>query len=398
MPLKRLLNKSSLTLAAMSLGYGVVQLDVTIVNVAVNSIGASFGGNMAALQWVVSSYTIAFAAFILSAGALGDRIGARHVFITGFAIFTLASLACALAPALVILIAARAIQGLGAAILVPSSLALLNHAYEDPNERKRAVGLWAAGASLALTLGPLVGGLLIEVFGWRSIFLVNLPLGLVGLWLAKRYSQETPKDMARKVDLPGQITAVLTLGLLAAVLIRGGDAGWSNTWVLAGFGVATVLTALFIAFEHFSDHPMLPLGMFKKQAFRATVTTGLLVNIAFYGLIFVFSLYFQRVHHLSPLWTGLMFVPMTGACFIANLFTNRVSARIGDRKTVITGTAIMMLACVAILRMDDLTVYNRFLADFVVLGGSLGLLVPPLTHALLGSVDKTRSGIASGAC
>src|SRR5580698_3884378 len=217
MPLKHVFNKASLTLTAMSLGYGVVQLDVTIVNVAINSIGASFGGNMAALQWVVNSYTIAFAAFILSAGALGDRIGAKCVFIVGFAIFTLASVACAAAPALSILIAARAIQGIGAAILVPNSLALLNHAYEDPKERKRAVGLWAAGASLALTLGPLVGGLLIEVFGWRSIFLVNLPLGFIGLWLAKQYSQETPKNMARKVDLPGQITAVLTLGLLAAV-------------------------------------------------------------------------------------------------------------------------------------------------------------------------------------
>lgn len=396
MPLKHVLNKASLTLAAMSLGYGVVQLDVTIVNVAVNSIGASFQGKMAALQWVVNSYTIAFAAFILSAGALGDRIGAKRVFIAGFAIFTAASVACALAPALVILIAARGIQGLGAAILVPNSLALLNHAYENPSERKRAVGLWAAGASLALTLGPLVGGLLIQVFGWRSIFLVNLPLGLLGLWLATRYSEETPRDLARKVDAPGQVTAVLALGLLAAVLIKGGGAGWSNSWVLAGFGASAVLGTLFIALQYHSDHPMLPLGMFKKQAFRATVTTGLLVNIAFYGLIFVFSLFFQQVHGLSPLWTGLMFVPMTGACFIANLFTNRVSARIGDRKTVLTGTALMMLACLAIMRMDKDTAYGWFLADFVVMGGSLGLLVPPLTHALLGSVDKARSGIASG--
>jgi MFS transporter, DHA2 family, methylenomycin A resistance protein len=396
MPLQRIVNKASLTLAAMSLGYGVVQLDVTIVNVAVNSIGTSFGGNMAALQWVVSSYIIAFAAFILSAGALGDRIGAKRVFIAGFAIFTLASVVCALAPTLAILIAARATQGLGAAVLVPNSLALLNHAYEEPEERKRAVGLWAAGASLSFTMGPLIGGLLIELFGWRSIFFVNLPLGFIGLWLAKQFSQETPQDLDRAIDWPGQITSVLSLGLLAATLIEAGRTGWLNPHVLIGFGITVVLSILFIMIEWRSKHPMLPLGMFKGHTFRATTTTGLLVNIAFYGLIFVFSLYFQRVHHLSPLWTGLAFVPMTGACFVANLFTKHLSARIGDRKTIVTGTAIMMLACIAIVWIDKDTGYGWLLADFIVMGGSLGLLVPPLTHALLGSVDKARSGVASG--
>jgi DHA2 family methylenomycin A resistance protein-like MFS transporter len=392
----RFFNKASLTLAAMSLGYGVVQLDVTIVNVAVNSIGASFGGNMDALQWVVSSYTIAFAAFILSAGALGDRIGAKRVFIVGFAIFTLASLACALAPSLLILIAARGVQGLGAAILVPNSLALLNHAYTDSQARSRAVGLWAAGASVALTMGPLVGGVLIELFGWRSIFLVNLPLGLIGLLLAAKYAEETPRDASRAVDAPGQVTAVLALGLLAAVLIEGGRAGWSNPWVISGFGVAAATGLLFLLVEHYSTHPMLPLGMFKQHTFRATTVTGLLVNIAFYGLIFVFSLYFQRVHRMTPLWTGLAFVPMTGACLVANLFTRHLSGRIGDRKTIVIGTTLMMLACIAMLGINEKTDYALLLFTFIVSGAGLGLLVPPLTHALLGSVDKARSGIASG--
>jgi DHA2 family methylenomycin A resistance protein-like MFS transporter len=388
--------KASLTLAAMSLGYGVVQLDVTIVNVAVNSIGASFGGNMDALQWVVSSYTIAFAAFILSAGALGDRIGAKRVFIAGFAIFTLASLACALAPSLLILIASRAIQGLGAAILVPNSLALLNHAYTDSRARSHAVGLWAAGASVALTLGPLVGGVLIELFGWRSIFLVNLPLGLIGLLLAVKYADETPRDSRRAVDAPGQVTAVLALGLLAAVLIEGGRAGWTNPMVLGGLGLAAFAGLLFLLIEHYSTHPMLPLGMFKQHTFRATTVTGLLVNIAFYGLIFVFSLYFQRAHHLTPLWTGVAFVPMTGACLTANLFTRHLSARIGDRKTIVIGTLLMMLSCLLLLWINENTGYGILLLAFIISGGGLGLLVPPLTHALLGSVDKARSGIASG--
>src|SRR3954471_14769963 len=195
---------TSLTLAAMSLGYGVVQLDVTIVNTALNAIGTSLGGGVRELQWVVSAYTIAFAAFILTAGALGDRIGAKRIFMAGFALFTAASAACALAPNATILIMARCIQGLAAAILVPNSLALLNHAYADDRARGRAVGIWAAGASLALTAGPLVGGALIALIGWRSIFLVNLPIGLAGLWLTRRFADETTRSPDREIDLPGQ--------------------------------------------------------------------------------------------------------------------------------------------------------------------------------------------------
>jgi hypothetical protein len=182
----------SLTLAAMSLGYGVVQLDVTIVNTALNSIGNSIGGDVSALQWVVSTYTIAFAALILTAGAIGDPIGAKRIFVVGFAIFTVASLVCALAPTIVVLIAARALQGVGAAVLVPNSLALLNHTYRQEKARGRAIGIWAAGATLALTFGPLAGGGLIAVAGWRTIFLANLPIGLIGLWLTWRYAAETP--------------------------------------------------------------------------------------------------------------------------------------------------------------------------------------------------------------
>src|SRR6266568_1351847 len=237
---------TSLTLAAMSLGYGVVQLDVTIVNTALNAIGTSLGGGVSELQWVVNAYTIAFAAFILTAGALGDRIGAKRVFMAGFAIFTAASLACALAPNAAILIAARSIQGLAAAILVPNSLALLSHAYPDEKARGRAVGIWAAGASLALTAGPFVGGGLITLVGWRPIFLVNLPIGLAGLWLTWRYAGETTRAPQREIDLPGQIAAIAALGCLAGAIIEGGALGFENPFVVAGFVAAAVLALLFL--------------------------------------------------------------------------------------------------------------------------------------------------------
>src|SRR6195952_4203242 len=224
---------AALTLAAMSLGYGVVQLDVTIVNTALHSIGTSLGGGVSELQWVVSAYTIAFAAFILTAGALGDRIGAKRIFMAGFAIFTAASLACALAPNAAILMAARCVQGLAAAILVPNSLALLSHTYNDEKARGRPVAIWAAGASLALTAGPFIGGALITLVGWRSIFLVNLPIGLAGLWLTWRYASETTRSPQREIDLPGQLAAIAALGSFAGAIIEGGSLGWSNAFVIA---------------------------------------------------------------------------------------------------------------------------------------------------------------------
>jgi DHA2 family methylenomycin A resistance protein-like MFS transporter len=387
---------ASLTLFAMSLGYGVVQLDVTIVNTALDRIGSSLGGGVSELQWVVNAYTIAFAAFILTAGALGDRIGAKRVFITGFAIFTSASLACALASNSAVLIAARAVQGLGAAVLVPNSLALLNHAYPDQRGRGRAVGIWAAGASLALTAGPLAGGALIALIGWRSIFLVNLPIGIAGLWLSWRYATETTRNSQREVDLPGQILVIAALGCLAGTIIEGGALGFSNPFVIAGFAGSAVLALLFVAQEARSSHPMLPLSLFAHRLFALTSLVGLLVNIAFYGLIFVFSLYFQRVNGLSPLQTGLAFVPMMGMVLPANLLAARISERIGAPATIAVGSALTALGCLMLLAIEPGTSYVKTLAQLMIIGGGLGLLVPPLTATLLGSVEKSRSGIAAG--
>jgi len=384
-----------LTLAAMSLGYGVVQLDITIVNTALDSIGSALGGGMSELQWVVSTYTIAFAALILTAGALGDRLGAKRIFMAGFAVFTAASLACALAPTAAVLIAARAVQGIGAAVLVPNSLALLNHAYPGAKERGRAVGLWAAGASLALTAGPFVGGALIAAVGWRSIFLVNLPIGLAGLWLTWRYTTDTARAR-HDLDLPGQATAVGALGLLAGAIIEGGRLGWSNSWVVAGFVAFVLLAVLFVLQERRAPAPMLPLSLFSRPMFARTTLIGLLVNIAFYGLIFVLSLYFQRINGWSPLATGLAFVPMMGAVLPLNLLAPRLAERFGAPAVIAAGALIAACGCLALLGIGHGTSYAAICAQLVAMGGGLGLLVPPMTATLLGSVDKSRSGIAAG--
>ncbi|WP_426614884.1 MFS transporter [Bradyrhizobium sp. McL0616] len=387
---------TSLTLAAMSLGYGVVQLDVTIVNTALDAMGKTLGGGIAELQWVVSAYTIAFAAFILTAGALGDRIGAKRVFMAGFAIFTAASLACALSPNAVFLIGARLVQGLAAAILVPNSLALLSHAYTDERQRGRAVAVWAAGASLALTAGPFVGGALITLVGWRAIFLVNLPIGLIGLWLSWRYAIETTRAPSREIDLPGQLAAIGALGALAAAIIEGGALGWEHPAVIGAFVAAIVLAVLFVWRESRAAQPMMPLALFGHRLFTLTTIVGLLVNIAIYGLIFVLSLYFQRVNGLSAWWTGLAFVPMLGAVLPVNLLAPRLAECIGPCPTIVVGACVSAFGCLGLLWIEAGTSYWSICAQLIAISGGLGLLVPPLTSTLLGSVEKARSGIAAG--
>jgi MFS transporter, DHA2 family, methylenomycin A resistance protein len=387
---------TSVTLAAMSLGYGVVQLDVTIVNTALHAIGTSLGGGVSELQWVVSAYTIAFAAFILTAGALGDRVGAKRVFMAGFALFTAASLACALAPNATILIAARCMQGLAAAMLVPNSLALLSHAYRDDKARGRAVAIWAAGASLALTAGPFVGGGLIAVVGWRSIFLVNLPIGLAGLWLTFRYAEETTRSPSREIDLAGQVAATAALGTLAAAIIEGGALGWRNQFVIGGFFASAILIGLFVWREARAQQPMLPLSLFRHPMFAASSLVGLLVNVAYYGLIFVLSLYFQEVNGRTAFQTGLAFVPMMGVVLPVNLIAPRVAERIGAPATIAAGAVLSAAGCLALIGIGPDTAYLKIFAQLIAMSCGLGLLVPPLTSALLGSVEKSRSGIAAG--
>ena len=380
----------------MSLGFAVVQLDVSVVNVAIKSIGAGLGGGVGALQWVVNAYTVSFAAFILTAGALGDRIGARRVFVAGFLMFMLASAACGLAPSLGVLVGARAVQGMGAAALVPSSLSLLNHAYPDSAGRARAVGLWLAGASLALSGGPLVGGVLIATLGWRSIFFINVPIALVGIYLTRRWAGETTRSRDHGIDFGGQLAAVLALTALVAATIEGGSRGFGAPLVLAGFGLSLLSGVAFVGLEARGTSPMLPLRLFRSRVFSASASIGLLLNIAFYGLIFVFSLLFQREQHLTPLQTGLALAPMMITITGANLVAGRVSHRLGPRATVAGAALITAVACAGLLGVDGSTAYAAMVIQLAALGLGCGLTVPVITSELMGSAERSRSGVAAG--
>jgi MFS transporter, DHA2 family, methylenomycin A resistance protein len=388
-----------LVLAAATLGFAVIQLDVSAVNVTVKEIGTDLGGGVAGLQWVVDAYTLIFAALILPAGALGDRRGVKRVLLGGFALFTLASVACGLVPSIATLIAARAVQGVGAAALGACSLALLNHTYPDPRERARAVGLWTAGGAAALAAGPLAGGLLVATVGWRSIFFINLPLGTAGWWLTARHAGETRPSSDRGLDLPGQVAGVVMLAALAGATIEGGSAGFGAPVVIGGYVLAVAAGAAFALAERAQARPMLPLRLFRSPEFSLSVCAGLLVNVVFYGLIFIFSLYLQRHEGLSPLATGLAFLPVTVLIMASDLAAGRAIGRLGTRRVGAAGALFMGAGCLGmfvILSVRPAALVAGLVAALSVTGFGIGLTVTALTSALLGSVDTSRSGIASG--
>jgi DHA2 family methylenomycin A resistance protein-like MFS transporter len=318
------------------------------------------------------------------------------MFVAGFLLFTAASVTCGLAPTEAVLIAARGVQGLGAAILVPTSLSLLNHNYADADPRARAVGLYLAVAATALSGGPLIGGLLITFLSWRAIFFINVPIAAAGVILTLRWASETPHGRQRGVDVPGQAAATITLAALIGATIEGGRSGFSSPLILSGFVVAGLGAVTFVTVEARSANPMLPLGLFRAPTFALPTTMGFLVNACFYGLIFVLSLLFQRQQHFSPVQTGLALLPMTIAITAANLAAKRIARRIGPGWAITAGALLIGSATAGLLGVDTSTAYVEIVAQTVLLGFGTGLSIAVITDQTLGSVERSRSGVAGG--
>ena len=288
-------------------------------------------------------------------------------------------------------------QGIGAAVLVPSSLSLLNHTFREPRARARAIGFYLAGASLSLSGGPLVGGVLISTLGWRSIFFINVPIAIAGVYMTGRYARETPRATDRGVDPPGQLAAVVALVALVIATIAGGSRGFGDPLVLAGFAVFAVAGASFVTIEHRSPRPMLPLGLFRSSTFSACALIGLLINTAFYGLIFVLSLLFQREQHLSPLQTGLALAPIMIAVTVSNVASGPITQRLGPRRAVAAASLLLVAGCAGLLWIDAGTGYATLVvAQLFALGLGCGVIVPVITSEMLGSVERSWSGVAAG--
>ncbi|ANB77613.1 MFS transporter [Paraburkholderia phytofirmans OLGA172] len=429
-------------LATVSVGFVVTQLDVTIVNIALPKIGADLHANVAGLQWVVDAYTLAFAVLMLSAGALGDRLGTWRMYAAGIVLFALASLACGLALDAAMLVAARAVQGIGAAAMLPNSLALLNQSYgHDPKLRARAVGLWTAAGAISIAAGPVLGGLLIAAFGWRSIFLVNLPICIAGLaatlvWVPQpEFAQKSAQGAAptttttgtgtgagagagatavtaagtgatatasakagaslRGIDLSGQSLAIVALTAFVAAVIEMRPLGLSHPLVAGGFILALIATAAFIAVESRVAAPMLPLSLFSKRTFNAAVLFGICVNLTYYGMVFVLSLYLQRVRGYTPLQAGLAFLPLTGGFLLSNVASGWVVGRFGVRVPMIAGAITAGLGYGLLHLLDASTPLVGLLLPFLLIPSGMGLAVPAMTTAVLASVEAQRAGTAS---
>lgn len=384
------------TLLASATGFAVVLLDVSVVNVALEVLRQEFSTDVAGLQWVVNAYTLAFAALLLTSGALGDRLGARRMFLWGFALFTLSSLLCGLADSLELLIVVRLVQGIGAALLVPNSLSMLQKAFQHLEARNRAVGWWGAVGALSLAAGPVLGGVLITHLGWRAIFLVNLPIGVIGIFLTLRHAARDEAGHRRSLDWPGQTAAALALAALTASLIEAGTRGWSNAWVQAGLLTFMLALGCFVWIESHTKAPMLPLALFRVPMFTVASVSGVVVNFAYYGLVFVLSLFFQIQRHLSPQEAGFAFLPMTIVLIGANIVAGRLITRLGARRLMVLGLGLAAVGYLLMLLANLHGRYALLIAPMLMAGSGIALTIPTMTNATLSSVDASRAGIASG--
>jgi EmrB/QacA subfamily drug resistance transporter len=380
------------TLLAALLGFFVVTLDAVIVNVALPDIGADLGGGIAGLQWVVDGYTLLFAAFLLSAGSLTDRIGAKRAFGLGVAGFVVASVACGLAPSLATLVTFRFVQGAAAAVVMPSSMALIGQAYPDAVKRARAVAVWAMGGAVASSAGPVLGGLL-TLASWRWIFLVNVPVGAVALVLLAKAARSLRRPVP--FDWAGQVTSVVAMAALTFGAIEAGQSGFTDPWVVAAFAVAVLALAAFVAVQARVAHPMMPLDLFRSRVVAAAVVIGFAFMVGYYGMPFVMSLLLQH-HGLSPLGTGVVFLPMMLVGLVLTPLVPRVVERTGARVVVVTGLAAMTAGLIGLALLPGTAPTEVVAAVMVLVGLGGPTVIPPVIAVLLGAVPGHRAGTASG--
>ncbi|KAF1069477.1 MAG: Multidrug resistance protein Stp [Pseudomonas citronellolis] len=385
-------------LLATCVSYAVVMLDTSVVNVALERVGQAFGSSIHGLQWVVNAYTLMFASFLLSAGTLADRWGARRVYLGGLCLFSIASGLCGLVPTLPMLILARAIQGLGAALLVPSALKMIYQAtLLDRVQRASAVSLWAGLGGVAMAAGPLIGGSLIQVAGWRSLFLVNLPICLVGIVLAWRLPADPPSQARPPLDWKGLFSALLALGGLVWVMIQGQDMGWTCAPIVTVTILALVAGAVFIRVEARQDFPMLPLALFRHRLFRGSTFVSMASAFVFYGLLFILGLSYQRVLGYSPLQAGLALLPMTAMVALGNLLSSRLARRFGIRRSIALSFAGYAAGALGVGFAVSTLISPLGVLSMLAIGLASGFITPIATAPALDTVPAGLAGIAAAA-
>ncbi len=384
------------TLAIVSIGLFMVVLDNLVVNVALPSIHRDLGGSIQALEWTVSAYVLAYAVLLLTGAALGDRFGRKRMFIAGIALFTLSSAAGALAPSTALLIAARASQGVGAAIVTPLTLTLIADAF-PADKRGIALGVWSGISGIAVALGPLVGGAVIQAGSWHWIFWINVPIGLVLVPLSWRRLTES-YGPSRRLDLPG--VALASSGLFGIVfgLVRSQSQGWGSAEVVIALAAGIVLVVAFVLYERRALEPMLPLGFFANRGFAVTNVVSMAMYFGMFGSIFFLSQFLQNVLHNTPLHAGEKLLVWTGATMIVSPLAGIFSERYGSRLFMVAGLGLQATALgwLATLTAVDQS-YASMIVPFILAGAGMALVFAPAANAVLASVHADQAGQASGA-
>lgn len=386
-----------LPLVTLAIGFVMAMLDVTVVNVALPSIAQQFTVPLTDLVWIVDGYTLTFAALLLVAGALADRYGAKTIYLCGLGVFTVASLLCGIAPNGDLLIAARMLQGLGAALFMPSSLSLLTHAYEDEQVRNRMLAAWSAIVAVAGAAGPLLGGVLIHQFGWRGIFLINLPLGLAGLWLARQRIQAAPKR-PRALNPISHLLGVIALASLCFILIQGNAYGWSSAPILAAVALCVLATVALVRRERRHAEPILPRALFQTTQFAAANGVGFLINLAAYGQLFLLSLFLQQARGADALETGIQLVPMLAFFSIGNLLSSRVSARWNVSTALLGGISLAAaMSAVGLFTFAPDMPYWPFAMVVALANLGVGVAVPAMTSVVMQVSGRHHANSAAAA-
>ncbi|WP_051466609.1 MFS transporter [Actinomadura oligospora] len=388
-------NRAAL-LTVTCLGQFMVLLDNTIVGAALPDMQERLHTQLTGLQWIVDAYVLLVAMLLLSGGVFADRFGRKRLFLAGVVVFTAASVVCSAAPSIGWLIAGRVLQGIGAAALSPASLSLLVAAYPVPQERVRAIGLWAGLSGIGLAAGPLAGGVLVEAFGWPAIFLVNVPVGAALLVAGLRALDESRNPSAPAIDVPGTVLSILGVGALTYGLIEGGARGWTSPVILGSFAAAAVVLAAFVVVEGRVPAPMLPLRLFRQRLFTVSNTAMIVVGFALMGSSFFFSQFFVYVQGSSILRAGLQTLPATLAMVVVSPFAGRLAARHGFRIMVTTGLTLAGLGLLALGFVHADTGYANVWWRLAVVGIGFALTMSPLTGAAIQAVSPQEGGLASG--
>jgi len=382
-------------LLAVALATFMTYLDNNIVNVAIPAIQRDLHLSTSGLEWVVSGYILVFAGLLLAGGRFADAYGRRRLFLAGLAVFTAASFVAGLAGSVEVLIAARAVQGLGAALVTPTTLAIISHAYPDPRERTAAVGIWAGVGGLALAVGPLLGGLLSQHASWPWIFEINVPIGLATMALGAWAISESRQTARRGLDVPGLVVSAVALTTLTWALIEGSGHGWTSPSILTAFAVAAAGGAAFVAIEQRATDPMVAISLFRERVFSGGIAALMLWAFGLFGIYFFTSLYLQDVLRFSPTEAGLAFLPMALCLVAGSVLSERVARAIGAHRSVTAGMVLMAIGIAGTALVGADAGYGALMPTFIVIGIGGGLTTP-LTATVLGVMPPAQAGVASG--